>query len=139
MFSPRSHLFSANSFRFGFTEECRPKIIKKNSIADCFSTHQSNKLVDSYIVFHTCILHGVFVSRDETMRRTHYFLVLRDETLVSRDETLVLREGSNLHLTSTVCVQRIMGFFILKYACMHFCATLLCISTVTKFCHLYQL
>ena len=76
------------------------------------------------------MLHGVFVSRDEIMRAAHYFLVLRDETLisrdetlvsrdetlvsrdetlvsrdetlVSRDETLVSREGGNLHLTSTV-------------------------------------
>ena len=61
-------------------------------------------------VFHTCILHGVFVSRDETMQTTHYFLVLRDETLVSRDETLAsFRESGNLQLTSTVHINIIIS------------------------------
>ena len=70
---------------------------KKNSIADCsVIASESNKLVDSYSIH-------AFCSRDETMRTAHYFLVLRDETLVSRDETrLSSRKSGNLHLTGTV-------------------------------------
>ena len=89
--------FSANIFRFGFTEvptENQKQIIKKeNSIADCsVIASDSNKLVDSYSIHAFCT---VYLSH-ETKPRGQLIIFSSYETRRSS------RESGNLHFTGTV-------------------------------------